>query len=65
MVVDPGLHLMGWSRDKARRFMGESGRFSPEQLDQMVQGLFGGMMGGMSLGTEEPAQQEMDHGSES
>jgi len=36
MVVDPGLHLMGWSRDKARRFMGESGRFSPEQLDQMV-----------------------------
>ena len=36
MVVDPGLHLMGWSRDKARIFMGESGRFSPEQLDQMV-----------------------------
>ena len=36
MVVDPGLHLMGWSRDKARKFMAESGRFSPEQLDQMV-----------------------------
>lgn len=36
MVVDPGLHLMGWSREKARAFMAESGRFTPEQLDQMV-----------------------------
>ncbi len=36
MVVDPGLHLLGWSRAKARAFMAESGRFSPEQLDQMV-----------------------------
>lgn len=36
MVVDPGIHLMGWSREKAMAFMDESGRFTPERLDQMV-----------------------------
>lgn len=36
MVVDPGIHLFGWSREEAIDFMMESGRF-PENLgDQMV-----------------------------
>ncbi len=36
MVVDPGLHIMGWSRDEAIAFMRESGRFSPERAEHMV-----------------------------
>ena len=36
MVVDPGIHLFGWTRDEAVAFMLESGRFSPEQADAMV-----------------------------
>lgn len=36
MVVDPGLHLFGWTREQAVAFMLEAGRFSPEQADAMV-----------------------------
>lgn len=36
MVVDPGIHIMGWSREQAIEFMNESGRFSPERGRQMV-----------------------------
>lgn len=30
MVVDPGVHLFGWTREQAVAYMQESGRFSPE-----------------------------------
>jgi uncharacterized protein (DUF885 family) len=36
MVVDPGIHLFGWTREQAVAFMIESGRFAPEQADAMV-----------------------------
>lgn len=36
MVVDPGIHIMGWSREQAEEFMRESGRFSPERAKQGV-----------------------------
>ena len=28
MVVDPGIHLFGWTREEAIEFMSEAGRFS-------------------------------------
>ncbi|NEX95039.1 DUF885 domain-containing protein [Caulobacter sp. 17J65-9] len=31
MVVDPGVHLYGWSREQAARYMAESGRFTYEE----------------------------------
>ncbi len=36
MVVDPGIHLFGWSREQAIEFMLESGRFPATFGDQMV-----------------------------
>jgi len=36
MVVDPGIHLFGWSREEAIEFMNESGRFPDSFGDQMV-----------------------------
>jgi uncharacterized protein (DUF885 family) len=30
MVVDPGIHLFGWTREQATAFILESGRFPPE-----------------------------------
>ncbi len=36
MVVDPGIHLFGWTREQAIEFMLETGRFPPEQGDSMV-----------------------------
>jgi uncharacterized protein (DUF885 family) len=36
MVVDPGIHLFGWTREQAIAFMLESGRFSPARGDEMV-----------------------------
>jgi uncharacterized protein (DUF885 family) len=36
MVVDPGIHLFGWTRAEASAFMLESGRFAPERVDDMV-----------------------------
>ncbi len=36
MVVDPGIHLFGWTRDEAKEFMLESGRFPAEEGDAMV-----------------------------
>lgn len=36
MVVDPGIHVLGWSREEAADFIMESGRFSPEEADTMV-----------------------------
>jgi len=29
MVVDPGIHLFGWTREQATAYMAESGRFPP------------------------------------
>ena len=36
MVVDPGLHLFGWTREQAIEFMMEAGRFPETMGDQMV-----------------------------
>jgi len=36
MVVDPGIHLFGWTREEAIEFMMESGRFPEGMGDQMV-----------------------------
>ncbi|HNP34999.1 MAG TPA: DUF885 domain-containing protein [Woeseiaceae bacterium] len=36
MVVDPGIHLFGWSREQAIEYMVESGRFSDDRGDEMV-----------------------------
>ncbi|MDX1572054.1 MAG: DUF885 domain-containing protein [Xanthomonadales bacterium] len=36
MVVDPGLHLFGWSREQVKEYMAEAGRFPDERLDDMV-----------------------------
>ncbi|MBT8082063.1 MAG: DUF885 domain-containing protein [Gammaproteobacteria bacterium] len=36
MVVDPGIHLFGWTREQAVSFMMEAGRFPAEQADAMV-----------------------------
>ena len=36
MVVDPGLHRLGWSRQQAADFLMESGRFTQERADDMI-----------------------------
>ena len=36
MVVDPGIHLFGWTREQAAAFMAESGRFTPEESASAV-----------------------------
>ena len=36
MVVDPGIHLFGWTREQAIAYMTESGRFAEERGDEMV-----------------------------
>ncbi|HET6563883.1 MAG TPA: DUF885 domain-containing protein [Xanthomonadales bacterium] len=36
MVVDPGIHLLGWSREQAIAFMAQAGRMSDTELDDMV-----------------------------
>ena len=36
MVIDPGLHMFGWTREQAVAFILESGRFSAEEADAMV-----------------------------
>ena len=36
MVVDPGIHLFGWTREQAIEFMLESGRFPDARGDEMV-----------------------------
>ncbi len=36
MVVDPGIHLFGWTREEAKEFMLESGRFPASRGDEMV-----------------------------
>jgi uncharacterized protein (DUF885 family) len=36
MVVDPGLHMLGWSREEARAFLRESGRFQGPSADAMI-----------------------------
>lgn len=36
LVVDPGIHVFGWTRQQAVDFMAESGRFSPEVAADMV-----------------------------
>lgn len=36
MVVDPGIHLFGWTREQAGEFMRVSGRFPPGQVDAVI-----------------------------
>jgi len=36
MVVDPGIHVMGWTREQAREYITVSGRIPREQGDDMV-----------------------------
>lgn len=36
MVVDPGLHVMGWSRQQVIDFVRQSGRFSGQEADDLV-----------------------------
>ncbi|MCI0516763.1 MAG: DUF885 domain-containing protein [Woeseiaceae bacterium] len=36
MVVDPGIHLHGWTREQAIEFMVVSGRFERDRADEMV-----------------------------
>jgi uncharacterized protein (DUF885 family) len=36
MVVDPGIHLFGWSREQAVEFMAVSGRFARDRADETV-----------------------------
>ena len=36
MVVDPGIHLFGWTREEAAEFMLESGRFPEASSDSLV-----------------------------
>jgi uncharacterized protein (DUF885 family) len=36
MVVDPGIHLMGWPRERAIAFVRESGRFQGADADDLV-----------------------------
>jgi len=36
MVVDPGIHLLGWTREQAIAFMEQAGRFSESESDDMV-----------------------------
>ena len=36
MVVDPGIHLFGWTREEAIEFMMESGRFPESMGDELV-----------------------------
>lgn len=36
MVVDPGLHVMGWSRQQVIDFIRQSGRFSGPEADDLV-----------------------------
>lgn len=36
MVVDPGIHLFGWTREEAAAFMLESGRFPEATSDSLV-----------------------------
>ena len=36
MVVDPGIHLFGWTREQAKEYMLESGRFPVSSGDEMV-----------------------------
>jgi len=36
MVVDPGIHLFGWTREEAIAFMAEAGRMSNRELDDTV-----------------------------
>ena len=36
MVADPGIHIMGWTREEAVEFMGRAGRMSDYELEEMV-----------------------------
>lgn len=36
MVADPGLHMLGWSRQRTIDYLLESGRFGPDETDALV-----------------------------
>lgn len=36
MVVDPGLHLFGWTQEQAINYINESGRFPPSFGEELV-----------------------------
>lgn len=37
MVVDPGIHCFGWSREQASQFLVESGRFTPQEVEATLE----------------------------
>ncbi|HVE86664.1 MAG TPA: DUF885 domain-containing protein [Myxococcales bacterium] len=37
MVVDPGLHCLGWTRDQAVQFIAESGRFTRKEAESTIE----------------------------
>jgi uncharacterized protein (DUF885 family) len=36
MMIDPGIHLLGWTREQAAAFAIESGRFTPDEAAALV-----------------------------
>lgn len=36
MVADPGLHVLGWSRERTVAYLLESGRFGPQETEALV-----------------------------
>ncbi|HEX7113554.1 MAG TPA: DUF885 domain-containing protein [Steroidobacter sp.] len=36
MVIDPGIHVLGWTREQAIKYALESGRFEPETAQSLI-----------------------------
>ncbi len=36
MVVDPGLHVLGWTKERAVAYVMATGRFSPHEAESLV-----------------------------
>lgn len=36
MVVDPGIHVMGWTRDQAVKYISATGRLNPHEAESLV-----------------------------
>ena len=36
MVADPGMHVLGWSREQTIRYLLDTGRFSPRESEDLV-----------------------------
>ncbi|HEY8209294.1 MAG TPA: DUF885 domain-containing protein [Myxococcaceae bacterium] len=37
MMVDPGIHALGWTREQAIQFVSESGRFTPKEAESAME----------------------------